>query len=810
MAAAQGMSLPRRTRCQLAILSLSGLWTAALLVLPLDPPPTGIDPKSVASLKMTDREGRPLREVWAREDGRSHWLSWREVPPMLVRATLAAEDRRFFDHPGVDALALMRAMLQALRYRRVVSGASTITMQLARVLDPRPRTLKSKLRQMATAWALERFLSKPEILLEYLNRAPYGRACFGVAAAARRYFDKPLADLTIAEAALLAALPRSPSGYNSLTRGRGRLLVRQRRILRAMHELGWLSAVQYRVASAQRPRFARRHAVFAAAHFAERVLHHPLAARAVEVRTTIDLELQQRVERAVRETVTRLRDKGVRQAAVLVVDNSSAEVLAYVGSADFFSDQAGQVDGVVSQRQPGSSIKPFTYALALERGMTAATLLQDLPAHYATEAGDYAPRNYDRAFHGPVRLRTALGSSYNVAAVRAARFVGVEPLLRRLRAAGFSSLRESARHYGLGLTLGNGEVRLDELVAGYLMLASRGRYRPLRIVRWAIDAGGAYHRQAPVPPRRVFDARVAALVGDILADPVARQPSFGRGSALENAFGASVKTGTSKDFRDNWTVGYTRRLTVGVWVGNFEGLSMRDVSGVTGAAPLWSTVLSAAERWLGAGSSATRLLAGTRPTGRSGLLSRRICPLSGRLIGAHCPHDVRELFRPEHLPLGVCDFHRLLAIDRRNGLLASRTCPRRYVVQRALVSLPPVYAAWSDGMPQRAPTRYSPLCPPTLRPARGEASEATVALRFPQDGDRYFVDPDLQAEAQQLPLEAVVKGGAERVEFLVDGQVEKNASFPYRTVWRLRPGRHRIVARLADGTRSKPVHIVVQ
>jgi penicillin-binding protein 1C len=761
-------------------------------------PSAAFDSRAVAAIRITARDGSLLRTSLARQDGGAIWVPLSSISPHIIQATLAGEDRRFFEHRGVDGRALVRAIGQNLRRLRVVSGGSTITMQLARLLRPAARTLPAKLHEAVLALKIERLLTKEQILWLYLNRAPYGNRTFGAEAAAQTYLGKPAAKVSLAEAALLAALPRSPVGYNPY-RHRQRLIDRQHELLRRMAAQGRISAEQLRLALAEPIAWARAERPFLAPHLCERVLADPALSQATSIRTSLDPALQAQVETALRETVRRLRPRGVSNAAALVVENATGEVLAYVGSADFWSEEdGGQNDGTLARRQAGSTLKPFTYALALERGKTAASLLQDLPVHFSTDHGDYAPRNYDDTFHGPVRLRVALGSSYNVPAVHTAEHVGLDSLLARLHDLGLSSLDQPARTYGLGLTLGNGDTTLQELAGAYATLARRGSHLPLRPILEARTADGRLLAQPQARPRRVISPQAAHIIGDILSDPMARLPAFGKQTPLQVAFPASVKTGTSKDFRDNWTVGYTSEVTVAVWVGNFDGRSMHNISGITGAAPLWAELITAASR-----DRLPRALAAPE-----GLVEREVCPVSGELAGPHCGTGVRELFVAGSEPRGTCTMHRELALDRRNGKLAGPGCPEELVLRRLFTVYPPVYRAWavSHGIPT-APDQDSPLCP---RPALASAEQRRVSIRFPVSGDRYFLDPDLRRSHQRVPLEAVVEGRVREVRWLVDGREVARASYPYAASWTVQPGRHTVMAELPGGERSAPVDITVE
>ncbi len=803
----------------LAVVASAGLAAVALTAVfwlrGVELPPGALDPREVASTRVLDRHGTLAREVLSRHDGRAHWVPLARISPHLVAATIAAEDRRFYQHSGIDPWATLRAAVLNLGRGRVVSGASTLTMQLVGLLEQpggsaTRRGLVGKLRQAALAYRLERQLDKAQILWHYLNRAPYGHGTFGAEAAARRYLGKPAADLSLAEAALLAALPRAPSAYSPLRsrRSRARLRDRQRYLIGIMRAHAKITAEQARLALAQPIDFEQLERPFAAPHLVERLLADPLARGATAIQSTIDLQLQRRVETAVRQTITRLADRRVTNGAALVVDNRTREVLAYVGSADFFHrGHHGQVDGTLARRQPGSTIKPFTYALALERGKTPASLLEDLPAHFNTERGDYAPRNYDREFHGPVRLRVALASSYNVPAVRAAAFVGVGALLAHLRQAGMRALERGARHYGLGLTLGNGEVTLQQLVEAYVTLARGGEHQPLRLVRRVQRTDGRWYELPAGPaPRRVFSPTAAYLIADILADPLARVDGFGSDTPLAVGFPAAVKTGTSKDFRDNWTVGFTPDVTVGVWVGNFDGRPMQRVSGITGAGPLWAEVMVAAAR---------RYPRHDRGFDRPRtIVSARICPLSGALVGPLCPAAIDERFAPDSEPRRRCTFHREVAIDTTNDLLAGERCSLPGIERRVMTVYPPIYRAWAARRAiEQPPTRGSPRCrPPATRSERPRTLVSGPAVRItsPVAGDTFYVDPDLRRRYQRLPLEAAVDGRAGEVRWLVDGRQVARAAFPFSASWPISRGRHTVQATLPDGTRSRPVKISVQ
>ncbi|MCX5797491.1 MAG: penicillin-binding protein 1C [Elusimicrobia bacterium] len=585
------------------------------------------------SVEITDRYGRSLRTVLSLGDTVNKPVPLEAVSPWLVLATLAAEDRRFFTHLGVDFEALARALWQNAKAGRTVSGGSTISEQLVRALNPRPRNFGGKLAEAFQAFAMERRLDKKTILEGYLNNVSYGGRLRGVEAAAWSYFGVPAKDLSLGQAALLAGIPKSPRRYDP-RRHLDQALTRQKRVLGRMRDWGWLDSGALALASAERIQVQAEDRRLRAAHFTEFVRGR---SDSRVLRTTLDAELQERLEKILAEHLERLARYRVSNGALVALDNASGEVLAWVGSADYFdAEHQGAVDGVTALRQPGSALKPFAYGLALARGLKASDILQDTPAYFA---GGFTPKNYDETFHGPVRAREALACSYNIPAARVAAALGVVRLLEGLRRFGLESLRESADHYGLGLVLGNGEVTLLELTDAYAALARGGVWLPWTVLRGEPKA---------MPAHRALDRESCYIVTDILSDNSARASAFGLNSPFHVPFPFAAKTGTTKDYRDNWALGYTPGWTVGVWVGNFDGKPMRRVSGISGAGPILHDAAEEMERRFGA-----------RPFPKpAGIREAEVCPDSGDLPGLWCPSRMREVFSVRNLPHKVCKRHR--------------------------------------------------------------------------------------------------------------------------------------------------------
>lgn len=522
--------------------------------------------------ELLDRHGEAIQSL--RIDmavRRLPWVALGDISPALPAAVLQAEDQRFYEHNGVDWSAAAKAAWDNL-FRTRPRGASTITMQLAALLDPalqpaaKGRSWGQKWDQVQAARELDAQWSKQQIMEAYLNLVSYRGELQGVGAAARSMFGKAPSGLDASESVILASLLRGPAA--------GQKLVTQRACSLA-HELrlpSTCSEIQLRIIVAwSRPQLAGKLAP------APQVAQQLLTRSGQAVRSTLDAGLQRHAQTVLRQQLAALNGRNVNDGAVIVLDNASGEILAYVGNAG-----GAEVDGVAALRQAGSTLKPFLYELALERKqITAASLMDDTAIDISTGSGMYAPQNYDKGYKGYVSARTSLASSLNVPAVRTLMMTGMERFHERLRDVGLSSLTQPAEYYGYSLALGSAEVSLLELANAYRVLANGGMYSAATLAPQA----------AGTQKRRVLDARAAFIVSDILADRAARSLTFGLKNELATTFWAAVKTGTSKDMRDNWCVGYSEKYTVGVWVGNFNGQSMWDVSGVSGAAPVWRDVM---------------------------------------------------------------------------------------------------------------------------------------------------------------------------------------------------------------------------
>jgi penicillin-binding protein 1C len=779
------------------------------------------------SVRITDRYGRILYEVLAEEGGRHGVVPLESIPLTLQQATIATEDNSFYSNPGVDLKGVLRALwidiVASIQKRQVETpvGGSTITQQVTRNLllsqeERGERSLRRKLREGLLAWQLTRHLSKDEILALYLNQTFYGGMAYGVEAAAQTFFGKTVSELDLAECALLAGLPQAPAIYNPFTDPEA-AQSRQRVVLELMQKSGFIDQEQRSLAENEKLVFASTPYPIQAPHFVmmvqsqldglyspEQIYEHG----GLVVRTTLDLDWQGHAESAVARHLTQLQagefglGHNVNNAALVAMDPHTGEILALVGSPDYFdAENGGAINMAIAPRQPGSALKPILYAAALDPsqstqgrqlsgGWTAATVLFDVSTSFLTQDGKvYTPANYDLREHGPVLVRQALASSLNIPAVITLEHIGLEGLFELATKMGITTLQDP-ESYDLSLALGGGAVRLIELTGAYGTFANSGyRVNPVTILEVSDLQGNVLYTSPPTVQVRVIDERIAWLISDILNDNDARRLGFGEISTLRLDRPAAVKTGTTSNFHDNWTIGYTPQLVVGVWVGNTSYEPMRDVNGLTGAAPIWHQFMR------------------TVLTGRPeqsfiqppGFVRLEICALSGLLPTADCPYRSWEWFIDGTQPTQPDVFYQQVQIDTATGRLADESTPLERQRDQIVLNLPPQLQPWAraEGL-----TLLN-----DLMVASGEGTDRNssppLLLISPSSGGIYKQAPGLDPETQKLLLEAIGEANMEHVTIWVDGNMV--GSFdqePYQAWWSLVVGQHQAWAEgvLQDGT----------
>ncbi len=729
---------------------LAAAWTIAVHA--ADFPVDLLNKDSATSLVVTDDNGVLLRQEASSADLRSRWVPLATISPHLVAATLASEDSEFYEHDGVDWSALGRATWLNLRGLGIEYGGSTITMQLVRLTAHTERTWRGKLRQLVLAARLERSLSKHEILEQYLNRVYYGNGAWGIEQASRMYFHKSASQLSIAEAGFLAVLPRGPAFYDPYEH-RERLLRRRSHIFALMSRHGDLDAFERALAERVPLQVSDSRPPFRAPHFVELVKDRlPVGLRdGASVRTTLDWALQRQLEVALANHLGHVGSRGITQAALVVLRNSDGAILGLVGSKDYADRiRNGAWNGVTARLRPGSTLKPFVYGTALERGDTAATIADDviLPS----DAHQFYTK--DVRSHGFARYREALAGSYNLSAVHVLQRVGVGPVLRKLRAAGVATLDQPDASYDWGLAIGHAEVRLLDLTAAFTLFGRGGRPVEPRAIEVATTANGRTWSEPVRVRERVFSEEVAYIVFDMLSDPDARKPMFGDRVPLNLPFPIALKTGTTKAYTDLWAIGVTREYTVGVWAGNFDGAPTHQVMSTEGATPLLRAAYTAI---------AGRLGTPTAPPRPQAVVAANVCPLSGKLPGRHCEHHKRELFIGAHLPSETCDWHQLV-------------CGRPAIVY------PKALRGWARHH-ERTTT------------AACEIVDASVPPRitYPIDGARFILEPHRSVMSQRPPLTATP--ATADLRWTIDG-------VPADT-WIPTAGTHRVVVTRGAGTRDE-------
>lgn len=726
-----------------------------------------------SAVLVTDRAGEPLRFFLSPDDKWRLHVPLGDISPIVRDTLIQYEDRRFFQHPGFDPLAILRATGQNLAAGHVVSGGSTLTMQVARLLEPKPRTVLSKIHEVLRALQLERRYSKAEILNIYFNIAPYGGNIEGVAAASWLYFGKAPDRLGLAEAALLVALPQSPEQRRSDRHPEASRAARQR-VLDRLHGAGAISSEEHQTACDQPVPEGRWPLPFAAPHQAEYLARsHP---DATQLASTLDRRIQQEAQRLLEGHLAMHARHGITNGAVVIVENHTRAVRALVGSRDYFDTAAsGFINGARAMRSPGSALKPFVYARALDAGIISeAKLVSDVPVDYS----GYRPENFNSRYSGLVAPREALVHSLNVPAVNIEAKLGDRGLSSILSLADFAITRDPRRQLGLSLVLGGGEVSLVELAGLYSSLADGGAFKPLRTLE-----------SDPVEPHgvRLFSPAAAWLVAEWLTDR-------DRGELPENWQAAVAapkiawKTGTSYGRRDAWSLGVNRRWTVGVWMGNFDARGVPELVGSSTAGPLLLALAAMLE---------THGKGGWMPR-PDGVGQREVCALSGMLPGPDCPHRKRENHIRSVSPAAPCDFHRAMDVDEDSGHRLCSHCRegRRWRREVAVV-YPSDVATWL------AQTGYSAPPLPLHNPActRDGGGDPPV-IRSPQDGGVYRPAPKA-TEAGQLLLSASVSNEVDRLYWFIDGALYWSGSPLDRVFWPPQAGAHRLVCMDGRGLQSE-------
>lgn len=725
--------------------------------------------RQAQSTKIFDRNGELLFEVFDPNAGRRTVVPIARMPAVLKQAVIATEDPSFYTNPGVDARGIARAIYYLITTGKPSGGGgSTITQQLVRnTLITAEPTIDRKIREAILAIEITRRYSKDQILELYLNTISFGNLASGIESASQTYFGKRTEELNLAEASLLAGLPQAPALWDPCENPDAALR-RQRVVLDLTAEAGYIKPEQIASVAAETarvlksPEFDRRCEQLVSiksphfVNYVRQLLEEQYGPEVVykgglQVTTTLDLKLQKIAEDEARKQIAALKDKNVTNASLVALHPKTGEILTMLGSVDFFDKSIdGQVNVAIRLRQPGSSIKPVNYIAAFQKGWTPATVLTDVKTEFPIPAQPtYIPENYDKREHGLVNVRTALASSFNIPAVKTLQFVTVPGMIEQARKLGITTFRDP-KNYGLSLTLGGGEVTLLELTSAYAVFANYGvRVQPTPFLKITDVNGKVLLDLNANPPKGVqaIDARYAYQITNILSDATARAPAFGASSVLKLSRPAAAKTGTTNDWRDNWTIGYTPELVTGVWVGNADNSEMEHISGISGAGPLWHNFM---ERAL-AGKPVQDFLV------PPGMVRVEVCDESGLLPTEYCPADHRhqEVFLAEAVPTLQDNVWQKIKIDRTNNLLGSDLCPD-LVDEIIFAVYPPDARQWaSDHNIPQPPTEQSPNCPIPANPVPTELAPF-MAITSPREGTYIAGNVQINGSVQMVDFDRYI------------------------------------------------------
>ena len=751
---------------------------------------TGIHLESVSRVSISDlypesntifkdRSGSILRWVPASNGERHIWIPLSNIPEIIRSAFISAEDHRFYSHPGVDVLAILRAVKSNLTKGHIVSGASTLTQQLSRLTYPRKRTYYDKLVELIRSLRIESLLDKEQILELYLNRVPLGNNLVGVKAGAMVYFGKSLSRLTVSEAALLASLPKAPGKLNPYGRNAPLLFERKNWVLKKMHINGHIGSDTLNGSLKDAPILKPKSFPFAAPHFINQVLPE---SRSGNYTTTIDLNLQSRVEQILKSHKFRLKRKNARQASVVILDNENSEILSLVGSIEYSKRHQGFNNGSNALRSPGSTLKPFLFAQALDSGLNTATVLEDIEKKYTSPQGVYRPVNFNKKSYGPVSMRNALGNSLNQTAVSLLNTIGYSSFYETLQSLELINFpQRGPEHYGLGMVIGNPEVTLVQLASAYATLARGGLFIP---AKYFVDDKGS-------KGTRIYSEEASYILTDMLSDPSARNLTFGDFFNQKLPFKVALKTGTSTNYRDGWIVGYTPQHTIAIWVGNFNGQPTAGMSGAQAAGPILVDILN--ELYPNGFSSSFSKPKGVTPI--------EVCSHSGMKPNKFCLHIKRELFITGMEPEEICNYHNELGGTH---------------------NLPPQFATWLHGRYEKGvegnyrlagfSRNLSQTFQKVSRNYRGterryESTDPSIQITSPVNGEIYIMD--LNEGAYQIELEVSSSLPAPEITWYVDEREYDKVGPPYKTKWHLSRGIHTLTA-VGPGHSGDSVEIEVR
>lgn len=737
------------------------------------------------SLLFVDRHYNFIASLKNSDDLFGFWPLPDTINKKMVVCTKAAEDHRFNKHLGIDFYSIGRAVRNNYFSDGKFSGASTIAMQVARLQGAQhKRNIFYKIRESFTAIFITVFYGREKVLRHYLTIAPYGNRIAGINYASRRYFNKPLQDLTWAENAFLIALPNAPGRMNPYRiKGFKRARKRAQWIISRAKNLGWIDETTYKQAIVEienlsLPQKEYRpvntlHAVEAAEKVLKRKgVYDNLDPLNPTVRLALDLDIQDNIHEIAMKEMMDLRIGAAENISIIVLKRKTGEIISYLGSEDYFDNiNSGAIDFAATERSTGSLLKPFIYALGMEwNGFTPATLLTDIGLYFGSGDRPFLPRNYDEKFLGPVLYQSALANSRNMPAIQVLGDIGIDLVYQKLAELGITKDDGNASYYGLGLAVGNMYSSLTNLCQSYLSLANEGE---------KVEISWEYQKEKSAGVQ-LLDREVALQIQRILSDPQCRLPSFPRGGNLEYRYPVAVKTGTSSGFRDAWTIGWSEEYLVGLWIGRADNEPMNRLSGYKSAAPIVQTIFSNLH------PEKQGIMESALFSAPKGYKPVQINNLTGDLADSTSPYSSTIFFKDGTEPIVTSKVQKWIAIDKRNGLLASPDCGEEWTELKKMFVLPSIFKDWAtiQGI-VLAPTDYSPLCSGIKI-----IDDYKVSILNPRQASRLYIDPEMPKDHNLLILNCSVKPRAKSILWIVDGQEYKVVKYPYKISWPLQRGKH--------------------
>ncbi len=724
------------------------------------------DLKNLQGVTILDRKGETVVDLLSQREEHLSWVPLADVNATLIQSFVHSEDKRFFEHHGVDYLAIVRAAAQSVLNMRLVSGASTITMQLTRIYWPELGKPKNKFAQLIQAHRIEASYSKGEILQLYLNLVPFAYQIVGIGKACLYFFDKNCEQLSLAESTGLAILPRNPALYSQdpeqLKRMRNKLIT-------SIDSVQPIEAMVLNQALNEPVFLHNKKTSNHAYHFIERVKKSEDTIHRSTIKTTLDLSLQKEVQNIVNSHMAYSHILG-DSIAVLVIGNNRSEVLSYVGSADFFEPRFGMFDVVHARRSPGSALKPFIYALALENKWTLSSVLPDIPLSFAVNNGVFNPNNYGGQFSGPRQLRYALANSMNIPALFLTSSLSDGSVINKLHQFGFKSLELPESHYGIGVSLGNGEVSLWELAQAYSTLARGGQFEAISFLK---------NNDQKILSRRVISPSISYLISDVLSDSKARAAEFGRDGPLEFTFPVAVKTGTSSDYRDHVTVGYTKDYTVALWRGNSDGSPLGvKISAVSNTGVIFHDIMEHLHR----------IRPATWMKKPDDIVKKEVCSVTGLL-----PGEIRGATRSELYVAGTEPTEK----SRAHQKIIVTDCNQKNEVRDiTYINYPSKYFNWANSKNEPTlPNQLKNICGFTQAEVNAYLSDSgNPMISAPVNKTIFAVDPTIPPSHQKLRLE-FKHINQQSLQLFVDNKPYRNITGKQYLFWSLRKGKHQFEIR---------------